>query len=735
MFRNNRIKFSMLICTLIVSIVYVTFMKSKTTKVFRPISKKIYNLEKNLFMFNTKSIRLQPSDALNDIYEQHYIHYRIAPFLPTYQNHRLILKLRTSSLAKYLYDNVDGFKGTIRHLNVRCLQKNIHQTMFKPCFNFTLNFNVKKYNTQQIHFSLNSITAIDPSLLVSTVPDNVGNDFTTDIVANVNRLFSADTVFRFTYQWLDLDIRNFFYWPQSTLEKSCTELILNDLIKTSTNDSQRQFTCSTTNILTHTTSKQLFTDERIAITNWLDAQYKSMITKSFPTEKLSSTLLSSITPKRRLSSFELISNATICTHELNRWISKYQDWHENISVRISDPTLTYEQQRDLIINENIRFLLYEKSPSGVADRMVHLISTYLIAILTNRLFVFDGDWPEFSHLMLSSLNYERESVIPWFRNLDRLNKNLLKNSTKYLTVGHYKFSFDRLNRDYDYDREFPERILIFQAHTGAVIHMMTSKTSVYRKFLTEDLRMNANTMFGCLYHSLIVYRLSALIERTSMSITSDSQHQKQLGHNPQQLLQILMSTNFYPIGIQVRTGDWGIRFDKLMNFIKIFNNEDSVLKSFRYFLTCAQDIVDGNQTLLANPKQVPIIFLISDNARLRRAALRRWKLTSDCIQPVGNECQYKSHDLPVIADSNLILHIAFTSDRLLGLNLAMFDIFLFGFCEQHVISAESGFGSLGVYSALKQRNVYSLSTLKKASCTGKNQVISLVNLNYVWSGI
>ncbi|CAF2785058.1 unnamed protein product [Rotaria sp. Silwood2] len=570
---------------------------------------------------------------------------------------------------------------------------------------------------------------------MKTVPANARIDLITQIVVHVNRVFSIDTVFSFTYQWLDSYVLNFFHWPQWPLKKSCANRILNDIIQNRTSDPQRHFSCSITSILTHSTSRQLFTDERVAITDWLDVQYNATKTHSFSREHPLNDQLSSTTRTRRLSSFEVASNTKVCSVEFYSWISKYQDWHANISSSISDPRLTFEEQRDRIVEQNIRFMLYKKSPSGTADRIVHLMTTYLIAILTNRLFLFDEDWPEFSHVMLTSLNYERESVIPWFRSLGRLNKYLSRNDSKYLTSGEYKFSFDRLSRDYNYDREFSERILIFQAHTGGIGHMMTSQTSVYRKFLTEDLHMHADSMFGCLYHSLFLYRLSALIERTSISISTDSLQQEQLGHSSQQLLQVLLSPNFYPIGIQVRTGDATMKDDNSKSWFKRATSENSVLESYQYFLTCARDIVDGNQTFLTNINQVPIAFLISDTARLRRAALLRWKLPSSCLQSLGKECRNQTHSLPIIANSNPVLHIAYTSQRLLALHLAMFDVFLFGLCEQHVISVESGFGNIGAFAALKQRNVYSLSTLTHKSCVGKNQDIPMVNSSYQWSGI
>ncbi|CAF3941559.1 unnamed protein product [Rotaria magnacalcarata] len=221
---------------------------------------------------------------------------------------------------------------------------------------------------------------------------------------------------------------------------------------------------------------------------------------------------------------------------------------------------------------------------------------------------------------------------------------------------------------------------------------MMSQTSVYRKFLTEDLCMSADNMFGCLYHSLILYRLSALIEITSMSTSTHSPENEQLGHTPQQLLQVLLSPNFYPIGIQVRTEDTSIRGDNPKSWFKFVTGKKSLLPSFEYFFACARDIVDGNQTFLTNTKQVSIAFLISDTTRLRRAALLRWKLPSSCIQSFGNTCRNHEHGLPVIANSNPVLHVAYTSEQLLALRMAMFDIFLFSLCEQHVISAESGFG-------------------------------------------
>ena len=690
---------------------------------FRQVPKTIYYVAVDPFTFNATNNMLNSSQALLQIYEQQFSQYTTTPFLPIYQGYRLMLKFSPSSIATQLYGHVDTFHGSIRHLRVACLEKRGNETTFQRSFDLTLHFNVQRVNTQAIFFTFDPNTAVEPPITIATVPANERIDRITHIIIRINRMFSIDTVFSFTYQWLDSDVLNFFHWPQWPLTKSCANRILEDLTHNRTVNPQRHFSCSVTSILTQSRSRQLLTNEQGAITDWLDLQYRATAADSL------SELRSPMTYERRLAPFEVASNSKVCSAEFQSWISKYQEWHDNASANISNPILTFEAQRDRIVDQNIRFMLYEKNPSGIADRVVHLMTTYLIAILTNRLFVFDNDWPEFSHVMLASLNYERELIIPWFHSLDRLNKGLSENNTKYLTSGYYTFSTDRLTSNYDYDRQFRERILIFRAHTGGIIQMMTSHESVYRKFLTEDLHMRAENMFGCLYHSLFVHRLSALIESTSTKINTHS------GHSPQQILQILLSPSFYPIGVQVRAGDAFMKGDNTKPWSYFAASESSVLQSFQYFLTCAHDLVVDNQTFINDTQQVPIIFLLSDTVRLRRAALARWELPSSCFRSLGDECRNQTHALPVVANSNLVFHIAYTSQKLLAFHMVMFDIFLYGLCEQHVISAESGFGSFGVFTSLKQRNIYSLSTLKNASCRDRNREITLMGSSYQWSGI
>ena len=728
---------TLVIFSLVLSVFYMYFMTDKLmiSIYFGQMPKTTYYVEDNPFTFNAANINVNSLKAPLQIYEQQFSQYATASLLPTYQNHRLILKFNLSSIATHLYGKADSFVGSNRLMRVTCLEKLGNDATFQRSFDFILRFHVQKVNAQAIHFTFDFTTELESPLFMLTESTNKRTGQITHIVVQIDQVFSVNSVFSFTYQWLDSDVLNFFHWPQWPLTKSCSNRILQDLIQNHTVNPPRHLSCSVTSILTHSTSRQLLSNEQMAISHWLDIQHGVMITDSISTEHVWKDLLSSNTQTRRRTPFETALDSKVCSAEFQSWISNYQDWHDNISASISDPRLTVEEQRDRIVEQNVRFMLYEKNPSGTADRIVHLMTTYLIAILTNRLFLFDADWPEFSHVMSASLNYERDSVIPWFSGLDRLNKRLSRNNTKYLTAGHYKFSMDRLSKNYDYDQQFSERFLTFRAHTGGIIQMMTSQGSIYRKLLTEDLRMRAENMFGCLYHSLLLNRLSSLIEITSVNVNIISPQHIQLGHSPQQILQILLSPIFYPIGVQVRTGDTTMKGDDRWPWVSFAASENSILDSFQYFLTCAHDLINGNQTFINNTKQVPIIFLLSDTIRLRRAALLRWELPSSCIQSFENECRNQTHSLLVVANPNPVLHIFFTSQRLLALHLAMFDIFLFGLCERHVITVESGFGSLGVFASLKQQNIYSLSTGRKESCVGRNREISLVDSSYQWSGI
>jgi hypothetical protein len=463
--------------------------------------------------------------------------------------------------------------------------------------------------------------------------------------------------------------------------------------------------------LIHSTSRELFTEEQNTVSYWLDLQYKASIDQT-----------NKYLDRRRLAPFEIAKDSRVCSKEFQEWISKYQQWHENIIFLINNRSMTFEEQRDRIIELDVRFLIYAKYSTGIADRIVHLISTYLVALLTNRLFVFDQNWPEFVDVMQSSLNYEQKLIIPWFSQLNFLNKNLSPNDRNYLSLKTNFFSFDRHNKDYDYEGSFPERILLFHGHTGGVVHTIKSNSSIYRKLLMIDLKINPDEIFGCLYHSLFTYRLSELIKR----VPSNSKNEE-LGHSSQQILRTLLSPIFYPIGIQIRTGD------EKMNEQNLISYDNKSVENYMNFFGCTEDIISKRENIVDKCNQKSISYLLSDDVQVRRSALRRWQFPLKYFQSFGNECRWDNNSLYILSNSNPVLHIQNTKKVKLAFQLGMFDIFLFSLCEEHIISTESGFGRFPAFASLKKRNIYSFLRNENHSCQAEG--IPLTMSAYHWSGI
>ncbi|CAF5000975.1 unnamed protein product, partial [Rotaria sp. Silwood1] len=210
---------------------------------------------------------------------------------------------------------------------------------------------------------------------------------TSDIISlDIHQMFLVDDQFRFTYQWSNFNQTKLLSWSQWPLTMICLNLALKNLSENKNQSSKldfNSFPCCSVDTLSHSTSRGLFTREQEAVSYWLDLQNDV-----------------------RLVPFEIAKNSQVCSKKFQNWILNYQKWHEKISQAISNRSMTLEEQFQRIIQLNVRFLIYEKSLTGIADRIIHLIKTYFIAVLTNRLFIFDRNWPELLDVMQSSLNYQ-----------------------------------------------------------------------------------------------------------------------------------------------------------------------------------------------------------------------------------------------------------------------------------------------------------------------------------------
>ncbi|CAF2072748.1 unnamed protein product [Rotaria magnacalcarata] len=445
--------------------------------------------------------------------------------------------------------------------------------------------------------------------------------------------------------------------------------------------------CSLTDHLRISTPQKLFSIEKKALSVWLDAQYE----------------ISGFTPLisyRRTFPFERASKTSVCSPNFHDWVSNYQSWHTKVGEQIGRPNLTFTEQRDIILKLDVRFIFAETFGTGLADRITHLVATYLVALLTRRFLLFDDSWPEFHEIVRSSLAYRSDVITPWLFHLHELNANLSFNDDQFFTFKSQIVSLDRLYKDFDYNKEYPERVLLMKSHVGNIIHTLTSSSSIYADFLYKKLDLKTDNIFGCLYHSLLIPRLSTLI-----AICSDA------NETTQYILQSLMFPKYPTIGVQIRVGDSHMNEEKTYLSTSI-----SLLEQYKGYFNCAQNLSNGHTA--------PLVYLMSDSFDLRIAAVAHW--------PFPNN---GSGRIQVLASSKPAKHIKYALNPLHALRVAVFETFLFSLCDTHIITTNSGFGRFPTFASLHRRPFYSFHVWEHPFCSIGEGQVTFMEAGHQWSGI
>lgn len=636
------------------------------------------------------------SHELLAFYTQQLSRFNAAAFLPTFQNRRLSMRFNVTSLVtEKPYLNIYNFHITV-------LRYTPSDGRAYPVCNIDVTLqprNSSSYPSIALaDISYKSICALSLSATNTSV-----------FTITTSRTFPSNFLFRFHSHWSHRQENSeTLSWPSWPPTPKCLH------------SSTGITACSYLTILKHFSARELFVIEQNALSQWSDLQYAAFVQR---------TLLvapRNFPAKRSFMPFERANNPSVCPRAFHTWISEYRQWHEKVTDLLlqTNSRMTVQRQRDRLIDLDIRFLVYEKHSTGIADRLTHLISTYLIALLTKRVFIFDKAWPEFTEIMQSSLNYDQQLLLPWLKRLNVLNANLSSTDRKYLSTKHRWFSFDRYRYDRDYNQAFPQRIVTFRAHTGTTIQIIRSNSSIYRKFLTDELQLNTSTIFGCLYHSLFTFKLSGLMR--VMSLAADN---NPTGYSSDETFQTLLSPDVFPIGVQIRAGD-----EQLLAQHKQVDRSDSLennsLRYFERFFQCAQEIVQAYGRYLNESKRMPVVFLVSDDHQLRRAALKRWPFS---LESFRNESQRRTDGFHILTSAKRIFHVEFTDDVDVAFQLGIYDMFLFSLCDQHLITEKSGFGRIPSFASLKLRHIHSFKTHTPKTCP--IQGIPLEKAGYHWSAV
>lgn len=319
------------------------------------------------------------TNDLIKIYEKQLHQYRTAAVLPIFQNDRLQLHLNRNTFIKHLFGQMTSTSTSTQDLCINCIVSDGNR------FNFTIRFKSESSSSLDPHVVRWTLNQFDSTVfkILSSTDDKMH--------IAIRQRFSRQTTFQFTYRWWDSRSVHHLSWPVWPLQKSC-------LLQCQS--SQKNLSCLTTDFLSHSSSRDLFLAEQSAIQHWLDVQYDATFS--------SPSTLQHKSP-RRLLPFETKLKTNVCSSEFTSWIEQYHLWHEKMIHQMMNNG-TYE---DFVFDNNLRIILYRTMGSGTADRIVHLITTYLIAIVTKRVFLFDPKWPDFSDTMQSALNDNPEEILSW----------------------------------------------------------------------------------------------------------------------------------------------------------------------------------------------------------------------------------------------------------------------------------------------------------------------------------
>ena len=631
--------------------------------------KTIPNFQSN---FHMESHRLKPFPVNTiagplQVYHQQWLNRSTASFVPEVEDYRIIFRLR---LHDFLNMNLTR-RYHFQNLFFNCYSESNHSSILV----LTLKISVSLYP------NIGIFTEVVSSSSASSAVRRIKNASIQQLLVPLPILLSENTSYKFSYR-TDAKPESSLQWPTWPPSVKCV-----DICKANQYYSNRCLECSLTDRLKVVAPHKLLSVEKRAISSWLNFQYQV-------------SNYSRISNHRRINPFERAEKKSVCPSQFHAWTSKYQIWHSDVARQISRSDLTFAEQRELILRLDIRFIVVKTFGSGLADRITHLIASYLIAMLTQRFLVLDDSWSEFHEVTRSSLAYRSETITPWLSKLDELNSYFGLDFQRFFISKFETAGLSRLYRDFDYDKEYPERILLIKSHVGNVIHTLTSPSSIYAPFLDKELHMEADNLFGCLYHSLIIPRLSTLVEICSME-----------DDHTQYLLQTLMFPQHRTIGIQIRVGD------SFMDDKKPYlANSIGLLANFSGYFDCAQN--------LTSRQSASLVYLISDSVDLRLAALAQWPYH-------GTD----SKQIQVIASSKPVRHVTYTSNPLSAYRTAVFETFLFSLCDTHIITTNSGFGRFAAFASLYRRPFYSFNQWEHPYCVMGEGQVTFMHAGHQWSGV
>lgn len=380
-------------------------------------------------------------------------------------------------------------------------------------------------------------------------------------------------------------------------------------------------------------------------------------------------------------------------HCSNSWTENYSKFHrENVA----------KDTPKLIFIPNI---------SGLADRIIGLTTSLLLAVLTNRVFQIGN-----RSVLLSLDILFNAPNIDWMRQLDeewlieplRDSADIINYNETILAEGKYS-AINSIRND-------SVVAAIAQSDVGNVlgnsknVFLVLNRGKTVAIFSNENYRDKLTSMnltqystFGCLVNYLFS-------PKPEIFIPVLPQLRALIGHSTP--TSIRGGTDAWPtlrIGIQIRVGD----------HLMASADEAAIgIAKFQYYFDCASEIESFARLSL---NQTVVWYLITDSIHVRQQAAE--KFGEKIITSLNSTIEHSAKEF---CGGCKVSHEGFKA--------AAAEWYMFGLCDYFVISLMSGYGRSAAFRSLRQNSIYTVVNHGPTQC-GQRSFNDVDFLGRSWSGI
>lgn len=399
---------------------------------------------------------------------------------------------------------------------------------------------------------------------------------------------------------------------------------------------------------------------------------------------------------------QLVPTEKYCT-KLDTWMKSYSTFHQDNIIKDTSPKL-----------------IFVPILSGLADRLIGVSTSFLFAVLTDRVFQIGNrhQLPFLETIFTSPhINWTRGTDEEWL--LDPLRditairnyEQSILSQGKYNavnTINQYKLQDAFLRQDISHLFGTSENVFI-SINRGKTIRIFEN---VHYKEKLAAMGLSSYTAFGCLIHYLFTPRPEIFIPvlpQLRALVNYSSPHNS--GSTGTQVWPALR------IGIHIRTGD---------RHLMSYDHAAPGLASFHHHFDCATQIETFAR---ASPTQPVVWYLLTDSPQLRKEAVEKYG--DKVLTSLTSRIEHSAKEPSVCTHDCTVSHAGFQT--------AAAEWYLLGLCEYFVISEWSGFGRSAAFRSLRNDSIYTIRNDKRGrplhAVCDQRSFTELGDMPYDWSGI